>query len=100
MVLSRPCDASDNRMLFNGHARAGDEVRLSSATGSVCVDHTYGKLRESQWAGPELALFGKGDPSALSSVTRCDVYNTGTRTSWVSLGEPFSSSPVAIAPDF
>jgi hypothetical protein len=48
---SRPCDASDNRVLFSGHARAGDEIKVASATGSVCVDHTYGSLRESQWAG-------------------------------------------------
>ena len=39
---SRPCDASDNRVLFNGHVRVGDEIKLSSGTGSVCVDHTYG----------------------------------------------------------
>jgi hypothetical protein len=51
---SRPCDASDNHVLFNGHAKAGDEVKLASATGSVCVDHTYGSLRESQWAGASI----------------------------------------------
>jgi hypothetical protein len=48
---SRPCDASDNHVLFSGHAKAGDEIKVASATGSVCVDHTYGSLRESQWAG-------------------------------------------------
>jgi len=48
---SRPCDSSNNGPLFNGHVKAGDEIELSSATGSVCVDHTYGSLRDSQWAG-------------------------------------------------
>jgi hypothetical protein len=51
---SRPCDASGNHVLFDGHARAGDEVEVASATGSVCVDHTYGSLRESQWAGASI----------------------------------------------
>jgi hypothetical protein len=51
---SRPCDASDNHVLFSGHARAGDEIKVASATGSVCVDHTYGSLRESQWAGANI----------------------------------------------
>jgi hypothetical protein len=48
---SLPCDASGNRILFAGHVTAGDEIKLSAASGSVCVDHTYGSLRESQWAG-------------------------------------------------
>ncbi|HXX69908.1 MAG TPA: hypothetical protein VEK07_22200 [Polyangiaceae bacterium] len=48
---SRPCDAAGNRVLFNGRVKAGDEMKFTSTTGSVCVDHTYGSLRESQWAG-------------------------------------------------
>ncbi len=48
---SRPCDASTNQMLFNGHVEAGGDVTVTSLTGSVCVDHTYGEMRESQWAG-------------------------------------------------
>jgi hypothetical protein len=51
---SRPCDASDNHVLFDGHARAGDEIKVASKTGSVCVDHTYGAMRESQWAGANI----------------------------------------------
>lgn len=51
---SRPCEASDNHVLFDGHARAGEELKLTSATGSVCVDHTYGAFRESQWAGASI----------------------------------------------
>jgi hypothetical protein len=27
----RPCESSDNHVLFNGHARAGDEVKLTVA---------------------------------------------------------------------
>jgi hypothetical protein len=51
--LGRPCESSDNHVLFNGHARAGDDVKLTviAAIGAVCVDHTYGEFRESQWAG-------------------------------------------------
>jgi hypothetical protein len=51
---SRPCDASDNHVLFSGHVKAGDEIKVASATGSVCVDHTYGSMRESQWAGANI----------------------------------------------
>jgi hypothetical protein len=51
---SRPCDASGNRVLFSGYARAGDTIKVAAATGSVCVDHTYGALRESQWAGANI----------------------------------------------
>jgi hypothetical protein len=51
---SLPCDASDNRMLMSDRVRAGDEIKLGSTKGSVCVDHTYGSLRESQWAGPSI----------------------------------------------
>jgi len=51
---SRPCDASGNHVLFSGHAEAGEEIKVAAATGSVCVDHTYGSLRESQWAGANI----------------------------------------------
>jgi hypothetical protein len=51
---SRPCDASDNRVLFDGHVKAGEEIKVAAATGSVCVDHTYGSMRESQWAGANI----------------------------------------------
>jgi hypothetical protein len=51
---TRPCDSSDNRVLFKGHAKAGDQIKLVSTTGAVCVDHTYGTFRESQWAGPSI----------------------------------------------
>jgi hypothetical protein len=50
----RPCDVSDNRVLYRGRAAAGDTIKLVSATGSVCVDHTYGAFRESQWAGASI----------------------------------------------
>jgi hypothetical protein len=51
---SLPCDASTNQMLFNGHVEAGADVTVASLTGSVCVDHTYGELRECQWAGASI----------------------------------------------
>ena len=51
---TRPCDASNNRVLFNGRAKAGDRIRLSSTTGAVCVDHTYGAFRHAQWSGPAI----------------------------------------------
>ncbi len=59
---SRPCDASDNRVLFDGRVRSGDEIKLTSVTGSVCVDHTYGALRESQWAGASIWSGGTAWP--------------------------------------
>jgi len=55
---TRPCDASNNRILFRGRARAGDQIKLTSTTGSACVDHTYGAFRRSQWAGPSLWVAG------------------------------------------
>jgi hypothetical protein len=51
---SRPCDASGNHQLFDGHAQAGDSIKVASSTGSVCVDHTYGTMRESQWSGASI----------------------------------------------
>ncbi len=50
----RPCDVSDNRVLFDRRVAAGDRVELVSTTGSVCVDHTYGAFRGSQWAGASI----------------------------------------------
>jgi hypothetical protein len=61
----RPCDSSDNRVLFSGRVSADEKVKLESATGSVCVDHTYGKFRESQWAG---ATIWSGSNSGWSGV--------------------------------
>jgi hypothetical protein len=51
---SRPCDASGNKMLLNEHVKAGAEINLTSSTGSVCVDHTFGEMRESDWAGASI----------------------------------------------
>jgi len=48
--MSRPCE-SNERVLFKNRVHAGDVIKLESARGSVCVDHTYGAFRESQWAG-------------------------------------------------
>jgi hypothetical protein len=62
---ARPCEVSDNHVLFDGHAKAGEEIKLASATGSVCVDHTYGAFRESQWAG---ASIWSGSGAGFSGV--------------------------------
>ena len=51
---ARPCEDSDNRLLYNDHADAGQEIKLTSLSGSVCVDHTYGSFRDSQWAGASI----------------------------------------------
>jgi hypothetical protein len=51
---TQPCDSADNHPLFKGPAKAGDQVKAISTTGSVCVDHTYGAFRQSQWAGPAI----------------------------------------------
>jgi hypothetical protein len=72
---SRPCDSSDDRMLFRGYAKPGDEIKVTSATGSVCVDHTYGSLRESQWAGASIwsgGRFGVAQNTPLSGTVSTD----------------------------
>jgi hypothetical protein len=56
---ARPCESADNHLLFHGHATVGDEIKLQMSVGSLCVDHTYGAFRESQWAGA--AIWSAGD---------------------------------------
>jgi hypothetical protein len=51
---TRPCESSDAPILFRGHVRAGDVIELTSSSGTVCVDHTYGAFRESLWAGASI----------------------------------------------
>jgi hypothetical protein len=71
---TKPCDSSDNHILFKGRPNAGDEIKLESNSGSVCVDHTYGAFRESQWAGPSIwsgsnvGAFGGPRDAVLSGV--------------------------------
>jgi hypothetical protein len=67
---SRPCESSENHMLFDGRAKAGDEIRVTSsaAVGSVCVDHTYGAFRETQWSGPVIYSAGDFGPQPSSAV--------------------------------
>jgi hypothetical protein len=76
---TKPCDSSENHMLFNGRPHAGEEIKLSSTTGSVCVDHTYGSLRDSQWAGPSIwsgsnigGIFGGPRDGELTGVVSTD----------------------------
>jgi hypothetical protein len=59
---ARPCESSDNHLLFRGHAAAGDAIQLTTRVGSVCVDHTYGTFRESQWAGGSIWSAGDYGP--------------------------------------
>jgi hypothetical protein len=76
--VTKPCESSDNHILFQGRPRAGDEIKLKSITGSVCVDHTYGSLRESQWAGPSIwsgsnvGAFGGPREAVLSGAVSTD----------------------------
>jgi hypothetical protein len=65
----RTCDSPGNHLLYNGRAKAGDEVKLVAPGGaaSICVDHTYGTFRDSQWAGGvfwSAGDFGSGAPHA------------------------------------
>jgi hypothetical protein len=45
---TRPCDSSNNRVLLDGRAQAGDQIQGVSTTGTICIDHTYGGFRETQ----------------------------------------------------
>lgn len=47
-----PCDASSNEPIFDGELRANEARELSSRHYSVCVQHTYGGLREAGWSTP------------------------------------------------
>jgi hypothetical protein len=62
---TKPCDSSDDHLLFKGPVKAGEHVNAVSATGAVCVDHTYGEFRQSQWAGPSIWFAGGVSPFAL-----------------------------------
>jgi hypothetical protein len=66
---SQPCDASGNKMLLSEHVKAGADIHLKSFTGSVCVDHTYGQMRESEWAGAAIWA-GVSWPGAPASAIR------------------------------
>lgn len=76
---TKPCDSSDNRVLFKGRVKAGDQIKLVSAAGAVCVDHTYGAFRQSQWAGPSIWSAGprplagsRPPPAALEGSVSTD----------------------------
>ncbi|MGO9838887.1 MAG: hypothetical protein ACLP1X_32300 [Polyangiaceae bacterium] len=59
---TKPCDSSDDRLLFKGPVKAGEHINAVSTTGAVCVDHTYGEFRQSQWAGPSIWFAGSLSP--------------------------------------
>jgi hypothetical protein len=77
---TQPCDSSDNRPLFKGPAKAGEEVKAVSTTGSVCVDHTYGSFRESQWAGPAIWTVPRAWPGSKPTPAKIEgTVSTDTR---------------------
>lgn len=45
-----PCEASTNRRVFNGWIDAGATLELSVAASCICVEHTWGTFRKSDWA--------------------------------------------------
>jgi hypothetical protein len=59
---TKPCDSSDDHLLFKGPVKAGEHIHAVSTTGAVCVDHTYGEFRQSQWAGPAIWTGGGRSP--------------------------------------
>lgn len=50
---SAPCDAG-SPILFDGTIAAGQSVELQSATGFVCVEHTFGAFRGTNWSTPAI----------------------------------------------
>jgi hypothetical protein len=63
--VSGPCDSSNNKVLLSKEVNAGDEIHLVSSSGSVCVDHTYGAFRSSQWAGPSIWSGARLQPATM-----------------------------------
>jgi hypothetical protein len=61
---TKPCDSSGDHLLFKGQVKAGEHINAVSTTGAVCVDHTYGEFRQSQWAGPSIWSAGGRSPFA------------------------------------
>jgi hypothetical protein len=59
---TKPCDSADDHLLFKGQVKAGEHINTVSKTGAVCVDHTYGEFRQSQWAGPSIWSAGGRSP--------------------------------------
>jgi hypothetical protein len=66
--VSKPCDSSNNKLLLSKEVNAGDEIHLAAASGSVCVDHTYGAFRDSQWAGASVWSGARFVPSESTTL--------------------------------
>jgi hypothetical protein len=78
--FTQPCDSSDNLPLFKGPAKAGDQAKAVSMTGSVCVDHTYGSFRQSQWAGPAIWTAARTWPGSKPTPAKIEgTVSTDTR---------------------
>jgi hypothetical protein len=50
-----PCDASPNRVLFDGWMSADDIFRTKIGTETICVEHTWDDFPRSGWSAPGLA---------------------------------------------
>lgn len=45
-----PCDSSLNRRVFDGWVAANAPLTATVGSSCVCVEHTWGGFRESQWS--------------------------------------------------
>lgn len=46
-----PCDSSDDKPIFDGSLTPGRYV-FQTAVPNVCLQHTYGQLRDTRWSSP------------------------------------------------
>jgi hypothetical protein len=53
---AKPCDSSDNGILYDGMIDPGEDVTLSVGPGPICVRHTYDDFPGSNW-GPSVLWF-------------------------------------------
>jgi hypothetical protein len=45
-----PCDSSTNRPVLDGWIEAGTPLMLFVGSSCICVEHTWGTFRKSDWA--------------------------------------------------
>lgn len=57
-----PCDSRGNTSLFDGWLAAGNQYSISSPAGCICVTHTFGGFRESDWSRDRSYCAGKLGP--------------------------------------
>ena len=51
---TKPCDSSEDRLLFKGTMQAGQSVTLQSPTSCVCWRQTYDNFPQGNWSAPEI----------------------------------------------